>query len=75
MRKIALIASLILGGCSHFQNVLPKVNPPANSLTLCQILTSPGIGESEADYLEYVLDVYYECALGHDALVKWSNRS
>ena len=52
--------------------LVPPVQAPVNALTKCQQLNSPKKGDPYEVYISYLLDSYYDCALRHDALVKWS---
>lgn len=50
------------------------MKPPANALSRCQTLPLPQAGDHYEQYLAMVIDLYYECAMRHDALAAFAGR-
>lgn len=73
-RLLILATALTLTACSARPTVLPPVAPPANALTRCADPRNPETGEHHESYLAYVLDLFYDCAMRHDALVNYTEK-
>lgn len=70
-RYLLPLLLMTLTACGEPKRESVQVNAPVNALRKCPKLPPPVVGESYEHHDAKVTDLYYACAMNHDALIRF----
>lgn len=73
MQKLLMLAIVLtLTACVGLPHEFQSAKAPANAQAKCVDLRDPTVGEHYESYVAYTTDLYYDCAMRHDALINYT---